>query len=521
MFWSELRQRVIDLDRDAQSRSLGQRALWALALLAVAGFGAVHGLLAPALWLAAVIVVALVLSLLLWQPLREAGIRTWATAVGVLCGVAVAIAVTMATGGFRSINLPVDLLALTIGSILFPQPVPVVLALANAGLLVLATSHAGTWLPWRIAVTSTAALLAGARYSSFGHAALANAQRNLSIQRAAYRLGTSVTTLDIDRIVPEMAHTLGYLVGASVAVVLTRQAEGQPLAVHRWQMPEHPRHMAIQMIELQTAAERALREGTALVRLHRTGWRPVAIRARVGRALVALAMPIEEDGTLAGAVALAGSRTHPLPRWSVEVVRYLTGQAALGIRAAQAHASTRRDALIDPITHLHNARFLAIRLEEEVARARRLGTPVSLLFMDSDSLKTTNDTFGHAFGDQLVIGLAQMIQAQIRQYDIAVRYYGGDEFLVILPDTDWPEAKEVAQRLLNAARELPVGPDGDRQGSVSIGIATFPTHADTAQDLIARADDAMYQAKEAGKDRIAVYAVRAAPTPVRRPLATN
>ncbi len=513
MFWNEWRQRLLDLGRDAETRSLAQRTGWAFVLLAIAGFAAVRGRVPTDQWLGYLLLVAVLLSILLLQPLRRSRGRPWVTAAGAGAGIAVAVAITMETGGVRSINLPVDIVAVTVGGVLLPEPLPVLIAIADAVALALTTAHTGAGFPWRLAVTGTAALLAGARCSAFGYRALAEGERNLRIQKAAYRVSASLTTLDLDRILPELAQTVGHLAGANVAMVLAPGGDGTEAQVHTWHAPDHPPDMAVQALGLRDAAERAMRERVRLFRAVRGGWRVLPSASRPRPWPLAVAVPMLEEGVARGAVVLAGSRARPLPVWAPEAVTALAAQAALGMRAAREHATTLQAAMIDPITHLPNARFLGMRLEEEVARARRLRTPVSLLFLDSDSLKTTNDAFGHAFGDRLVVGIAQMLVAQIRQYDIAVRYYGGDEFLVILPDTDWPEAVDVAQRLLRAARLVPVGPHGRQQGSVSIGIATFPAHAATAPDLIARADDAMYQAKQAGKDQLAVFGVR---TPTTR-----
>jgi PleD family two-component response regulator len=194
--------------------------------------------------------------------------------------------------------------------------------------------------------------------------------------------------------------------------------------------------------------------------------------------------------------------------------------------------STARSATTDGLTGLANHRVFYERLEQELARGRRYDAPVSLLMIDIDDFKELNDTYGHPAGDEALRRLGLLLAEQLRRgIDLPARY-GGEEFAVILPNTaveSAPSAEDgetnapaggapapghregaeaLAERLRSviAARRLPLA-DGAEPVSirVSIGVASYPDMAGNMDDLVARADAALYAAKRAGKDRVEVY----------------
>lgn len=172
-------------------------------------------------------------------------------------------------------------------------------------------------------------------------------------------------------------------------------------------------------------------------------------------------------------------------------------------QAIEAREAARQLAITDPLTGLYNTRYLHQRLAEEIARAERYGHELSLLFVDSDSLKKVNDTQGHLAGNDLIVHLAQTIKGQVRSTDLTARF-GGDEFVVLMPESGTEAARATGERIRTAARS---GPDiAGIERTVSVGIATYPQHAQAAEELIRRADDAQYEAKKGGKDRVAVAA---------------
>jgi len=151
----------------------------------------------------------------------------------------------------------------------------------------------------------------------------------------------------------------------------------------------------------------------------------------------------------------------------------------------------------DSLTGLYNHRYFQEELAHEVERAQRYGQPLSVLMLDVDRFKEVNDTYGHLMGDTLLSYVAQVIAAQLRSSDVAARY-GGDEFAVILPETDQTKAIAVAEKLSNA-----VSADHRWQGAllenlgvgISFGVAAFPDDGRTADDLLGAADRRLYAAK--------------------------
>lgn len=160
----------------------------------------------------------------------------------------------------------------------------------------------------------------------------------------------------------------------------------------------------------------------------------------------------------------------------------------------------------DQLTELPNRTLLLDRLEQALSVSSRSQRKISLLFIDLDGFKPVNDTYGHHTGDRLLKEVATRLQACIRDGDTAARL-GGDEFVVMLPESDVELAAMVAQRILDKLR-LPyaLGVNNVDGLSGSVGIAAYPEHAGSLDDLLHAADQAMYAAKKAGKDRFAVFA---------------
>ena len=163
----------------------------------------------------------------------------------------------------------------------------------------------------------------------------------------------------------------------------------------------------------------------------------------------------------------------------------------------------RVDAVTDGLTGLYNQRYFKQRLGEEVARAAEQGRPLALLFCDLDHFKDYNDRFGHSAGDEALRAVANVLLRSVRQVDLAARY-GGEEFTVVLIDTTAARAAEVAERIRSGVAALELD-DADRRLSVSIGVAAYPRDAALAEELVDKADWAMYLAKRHGRDRVIIF----------------
>ncbi len=159
----------------------------------------------------------------------------------------------------------------------------------------------------------------------------------------------------------------------------------------------------------------------------------------------------------------------------------------------------------DDQTESYNRRYFESFLDEELNRSLRYRSPLSLIFMDVDNLKEINTRYGHAMGSRALRELSRRVIAVIRRIDKIFRY-GGDEFCIVLPQTGWQGAYEVAQRTRGAISRTPflVSDTGGRSLTASFGISSFPFHADSKEELINLADQAMYKMKDAGKNSIQV-----------------
>ena len=167
------------------------------------------------------------------------------------------------------------------------------------------------------------------------------------------------------------------------------------------------------------------------------------------------------------------------------------------------HAQLREQALHDPLTGLHNRRYLFEVAPGLLERARRQGTPLCVVLLDLDHFKLLNDTCGHAAGDLVLQRFAQLLTETLRKSDVVCRH-GGEEFVAVLPDLQADEAQAAITRLLDSftALQLALGRRRLPRGSFSAGIALFPHHGSTLEQLLSRADRALYSAKHQGRARI-------------------
>ncbi len=169
----------------------------------------------------------------------------------------------------------------------------------------------------------------------------------------------------------------------------------------------------------------------------------------------------------------------------------------------QQNATLRQEALLDDQTSAYNRRFMETYLEEELERARRYGRPFSLIFFDLDHLKKVNDRYGHLCGSRVLREMAELAQKKLRQSDKMFRF-GGDEFVVTLPETDGKGAHAVAQRIRRAVKAHRFLAEGGDEVTLtaSFGLATYPQDGKNHDALLRRADAAMYRVKSSTRDGV-------------------
>ena len=221
-----------------------------------------------------------------------------------------------------------------------------------------------------------------------------------------------------------------------------------------------------------------------------------------------LCVPLIVQGEIIGLLCLVGaaasSDKHQVSQQQLAVT---VGETIkLSLSNLKLREKLREEAIHDPLTGLCNRRYLEENLARELHRARRRKSPLCVAMLDLDQFKHLNDTFGHDAGDSLLRQLGQMLREKLRKSDIACRY-GGDEFVLVLPDSSLADAQRRVEQIRVLVKDLQVrhgGPPLDTI-TVSAGVAGAPEHNSTSPELIHAADNAMYAAKQAGGDRVVAY----------------
>jgi diguanylate cyclase (GGDEF)-like protein len=184
----------------------------------------------------------------------------------------------------------------------------------------------------------------------------------------------------------------------------------------------------------------------------------------------------------------------------VSTLATFAAQAAIALDNVRLHEEAQRLSLTDPLTGLFNYRYLRESLRRELERAARFGRDLAIVALDLDHFKDVNDTYGHAVGDIVLTEVARRIRAVTREVDVAFRR-GGEEFVILLPETDAAGGGALARRLAAEVRQSPVFTrDHAISVTVSIGVAVFPEHGANGSAVLEAADRALYAAKAAGRD---------------------
>jgi len=219
----------------------------------------------------------------------------------------------------------------------------------------------------------------------------------------------------------------------------------------------------------------------------------------------ALAAPLRalSDGEVCGSLSI-GRRGSAFGDSDREVFLYLIGQASVSIENISAHERVSKEAVTDALTGLPNNRAFRETIDREASRAERFEHELSLVILDVDNFKSVNDTYGHLQGDEVLRMIGRILLEEPRAIDEPARY-GGEEFVVALPETGVDGAVELAERVRERleAEEIPLlDGSGLLKVTASFGTATIPLSAGTVRQLFAAADDALYEAKRSGKNRV-------------------
>jgi len=207
-------------------------------------------------------------------------------------------------------------------------------------------------------------------------------------------------------------------------------------------------------------------------------------------------LPLFKEEVLLGALSVYSSDLEQYSDDHMRVLETVTRLASDALGNAMQHAEAESNALTDPLTGLPNARYLALRFEEEAARARRTDRTFQVVMLDLDEFKNVNDTFGHKIGDRMLREVAHIIEGQLREYDFLARY-GGDEFVALVQEVVGAQVEELCHRIESAVSRfsLAVGKNRSARVGISIGTATFGIDGETLDQLVVAADNEMYRMK--------------------------
>jgi diguanylate cyclase (GGDEF)-like protein len=224
-------------------------------------------------------------------------------------------------------------------------------------------------------------------------------------------------------------------------------------------------------------------------------------------------MPLVAQGDAIGLLHLARGAGDPidsLGEHQRQIAASLAEHAALALANLRLRDTLSQQSIRDPLTGLFNRRYLEETLERELRRAERKARPLAVVVVDVDRFKVYNDTFGHMAGDAALREIARLLQQGLRAGDVACRF-GGEEFVLLMPEATAVDARRRANEFREAARPLHISHLGRSlgPGRLSLGVAAYPEHGNQAEVLLRAADAALYEAKNNGRDQVTVAAVPA------------
>lgn len=305
------------------------------------------------------------------------------------------------------------------------------------------------------------------------------------------------STLDRDRLVPMALSAIAAECGSTAAYLFERTGDGSylPSGAHGAGYGE----AADLLPPCQPVLDALDAFGPAVV--------PLALPAP-GSTQDAVCLPVVDDGALVGAVVVPGAAA--LSPGAAEGAAFLCRHLGIALHNLGRLRQVENLAYLDDLTHLYNVRYLEVALEREVGGGR----PFTLLFMDLDHFKSVNDLHGHLSGSRLLVEVARVLRACVRDEDVVVRY-GGDEYVVLLVGIDSGGGLKVAERIRRAVEDHRfLSREGARvRITASIGLASFPEHAQTKAEILDFADRAMYRGKRTTRNVVYMASKDLPPVP--------
>jgi diguanylate cyclase (GGDEF)-like protein len=213
-----------------------------------------------------------------------------------------------------------------------------------------------------------------------------------------------------------------------------------------------------------------------------------------------MSIPLISFGQTHGVLTLHSSRKNAFHENELQPLESVADICANSIQNAHYVQRVKQLAYLDGLTGIFNRRFFELRIMEEIERARRYGTGMAVIMADIDQFKSLNDEFGHLLGDEVLRQVSSLFHQQVRKIDVVCRY-GGEEFGILLTQTNEPQALAIAEKLRKLVAEWQF-PGVPRAVTISAGVASFPAHGKTRDEMVRAADSGLYAAKQAGRNRV-------------------
>ena len=335
--------------------------------------------------------------------------------------------------------------------------------------------------------------------------------RKVSLLERVTPLARQINSLDIDRIADVCVTKIPSIVGSAFASLYALDEANGILHLVRYnhpfpinkivslnQTPPSPMVLAVKSQELILTGDIDTHRKPVIKRSQR------AFAENYRTTNCAIVPLICHDGVV-GVLNLADKvDSNSFSREDIALIELFGQLIGASIGNIKLFEKMQRQATRDGLTGLMNHKIFYEALERELWRSRRYGGTISMIMADIDNLKRINDTYGHRAGDKAIREISRRIKECIRQIDLAARY-GGDEFAVILPNTDLDEAPLVSQRIVESVSRAPVEWQGEEIAlSISIGVGQYGPDANP-EDITSRSDRALYRAKQAGKNTVSVF----------------
>jgi diguanylate cyclase (GGDEF)-like protein len=323
-----------------------------------------------------------------------------------------------------------------------------------------------------------------------------------------FNIGATVSqTLNLeellDAVLDKLMETMN--VEASGIFLLDAKTKNLILRAHRGMSPKLVREVR-QIGSDDRLIGRVAKSGKALL-IKDVSTKPslAKSRARAEKFQSFAAVPIISKEKILGVMGVGSHKYREFPKWEVRMLDTIANQIGMAIENAQLYERALELAFTDGLTGLYNRRYLMEQIEREFRRAERSRTPLSLIMVDLDGLKAVNDNFGHHQGDIFLSEVGKIIKVNTRASDVAARW-GGDEFMLLAPETDSSRSSKIAERIRSQVGRYRLSVNGNRVGiTISAGVVSYPAHAACISELLKNVDEAMYNAKRGGKNRTCIF----------------